>query len=94
MNHEQAAMEKNSKHKARVKVARMWIDHMDLGEEDVEKMVQMLSHYSHVEACRPFVVIDLRNGVGRSVLLARYCLKDHELRRIGIDAGIYKPKRF
>lgn len=79
---------------AREKVARMWLGFLALGQEDFERVLELLSNYSHVEACRPFVVIDLRNGVTRSVILDRYCLKEHELRRIGIDAGIYKPKRF
>ncbi len=79
---------------ARDKVTRMWMGFMALDEDDFERLHRLLGSYSHLELCRPFVVVDLRNGVGRSILLDRYCLFDHELRRIGIDAGFYKPKRF
>lgn len=72
----------------------MWMGFMALDEDDFGRLHQLLSSYSHLELCRPFVVADLKNGVGRSIILDRYCLLDHELRRIGIEAGFYKPKRF
>lgn len=72
----------------------MWLGYLALDEEDFERVMCLISNYSHLEACRPFVVVDLNNGVARSVILDRYCLRDHELRRIGIDAGVYKAKRF
>ncbi|HOP41100.1 MAG TPA: hypothetical protein PLI53_08650 [Geobacteraceae bacterium] len=85
---------KEKRQKAREKVARMWMGYLALDEADFDRVIRLISNYSHLEACRPFVVVDLQNGVARSVILDRYCLRDHELRRIGIDAGVYKPKRF
>lgn len=87
-------MDEQKRQKAREKVARLWLDFLSLSEADFPRVLELISNYSHLEACRPFAAADLKRGVARSVIIDRYCLRDHEFRRLAVDAGVYKPKRF
>lgn len=82
------------KENVREKVARKWKRKLRL--DSIEELEDILDHYSHRELCRPFAIMDIRNGVDRGVVMVRYCLSAWDYRQICIEIGKYKRpvKRF
>lgn len=78
----------------RAKVAVKWAELFGMTEEAAPEIIKALACFSHTEFCKPFILADLRCGVARSIIRDRYAITDYQLRRIGVEAGIYKPRRF
>ncbi len=81
--------------KGRERALRKWAEMLpSISAEDQQALSNCLSKFSHLELCRAFVIEDYHKGVGRQLIRRRYGLTEHEYRRIGIEAGYFKPKSF
>lgn len=64
----------------REKVLLKWIDRLGIPEECQEEFMQMTQLFDDDKLMKPFILEDIRNGVGRGIILARY----------GITIGKYR----
>jgi len=95
MNRIKPSEDSEQRKKGRARAVSRWLESLpSLTDEDKTILRGYLDKYPHIEVCRAFVVRDYKKGVGRQLIIDRYGLTTHEYRKIGIQAGFFRPKTF
>lgn len=79
-------------YKIRNKLVKKWYDHLCPCGWTYSQMESYLADFTNLELARPFVKIDIENGVSRQIILDRYDLTIEQYRTIGIQCGVFRPR--